>query len=288
MSTSTTAPPTAGLRRPGSAPVAIGNEVVKGLRHGWAERTQIVIELPMFVSFMLMLSFIVGQGEQVVATGRMNWTLDTAATSWLFLGISFYILVYLQIQKLFWRLLAEIQTGTLEQTYLSPLPSWLHTVVGRAVAATLEAAIVVGVLYAATRLVVRLDLIWRLDALVPLALALVGSTGFALVIGGLTLRWKRIEMFNDLVLLLVMFFSGVIIAVDRLPAISDYVSPYLFLTHVTDAIRRIMLDGQGLRLWGTGGYLWMVATALGWLVAGYAIFRVCEYAAKRSGSLNRY
>jgi ABC-type multidrug transport system permease subunit len=288
MSTTTTTPAVGQRLRPSSASVAIGNEVFKGLRHGWAERTQIVIELPLFVSFMLMLSFIVGQGEQVVTTGRMNWTLDTAATSWLFLGISVYILVYLQIQKLFWRLLAEIQTGTLEQTYLGPLPSWVHTVLGRAVAATVEAAIVVGVLYAVTSLVVRLDLSWRLDALVPLAFALAGSTGFALVIAGLTLRWKRIEMFNDLVLLLVMFFSGVIIAVNQLPSIADYISPYLFLTHTTEGIRRIMLEDQSLSLWGTGGYIWMVTTALGWLLTGFAIFRACEYAAKRSGSLNRY
>lgn len=276
------------VQRPGSASIAIGNEVVKGLRHGWAERTQIIIELPLFVSFMLMLSFIVGQGEQVVETGRMSWTLDSAATSFLFLGISLYTLVYLQIQKLFWRLLAEIQTGTLEQTYLSPLPSWVHTVVGRAVAATVEAAIVVGVLYAATRLVVDLDLTWRLDALLPLVLGLVGSAGFALVIAGLTLRWKRIEMFNDLVLLLVMFFSGVIIAIDQLPSISDYISPYLYLTHVTEGIRQLMLHDQSLGLWGTGGYAWTVGTAVGWLVAGLAVFHGCEHAAKRSGSLSRY
>lgn len=286
--TTTTAPRTGPHARPGSASVAVGNEVVKGLRHGWAERTQILIELPLFVSFMLMLSFIVGQGEQVVATGRLSWTLDSAATSWLFLGISLYFLVYLQVQKLFWRLLAELQTGTLEQTYLSPLPSWVHTVVGRAVAAIVEAAIVVGAVYLAISLAVRLDLTWRLDALIPLAFALIGTTGLALAIAGLTLRWKRIEMLNDLILLMVMFFSGVIIAVDQLPSIADYLSPYLYLTHATDAVRQLMLDNQSLGLWGSGGYLWLAGTAGGWLLAGFAIFRASEHAAKRSGSLNRY
>jgi ABC-type polysaccharide/polyol phosphate export permease len=275
-------------RRVGKASIAVGNEVVKGLRHGWAERTQIVIELPLFVSFMLMVSFIVGHGDQVVATGRMSWNLDRETTSWLFLGVSLYTFLYLLIQKLFWRLLAEIQTGTLEQTYLSPLPSWVHTVAGRAVAATAEAAIVVGVMYAVARLVVRLDLTWRFDVLIPLALGLVGSTGFALIIGGLTLRWKRIEMFNDLVLLIFMFFSGVIIAVDRLPSFAASISPYLYLTHVTEGVRQLMLYDQSLGLAGIGGYGWTVATSVGWFLAGFAIFQLCEQAAKRSGSLSRY
>lgn len=288
MSSVSSVSPAGASRRRGRVSIAVGNEVVKGLRHGWAERTQILIELPLFVSFMLMVSFIVGQGQRVIGTGRMSWSLDSATTSWLFLGISLYTFLYLVIQKLFWRLLAEIQTGTLEQTYLSPLPSWVHTVAGRAVAATVEAAIVVGVMYAATRLVVRLDLAWRPDVLIPLAFALVGSTGFALIIGGLTLRWKRIEMFNDLILLLFMFFSGVIIASDRLPPFAAYITPYLYLTHVTEGVRKIMLRDQGLPMWSTGGYVWIAATSLAWFVAGFIVFRTCERAAKRSRSLNRY
>lgn len=287
MTTTNTTRP-AMIRRRGSMPLAIGNEVVKGLRHGWAERTQILIELPLFVSFMILISFIVGQGKSIVTTGQMNWSLDTTRTSWLFVGLAIYVLVYLQVQKMFWRLLAEIQTGTLEQTYLSRLPSWVHTLVGRSVAATIEAAIVVVAMYVVTNLAVRLRLTWRPDALIPIAFVLIGSVGFSLAIAGLTLRWKRIEMFNDMVLLFVMFFSGAIISVDQLPQVGQHISPFLFITHVNAALRRIMLDNRSLGLWGTSGYLQLAAAAIGTLVVGVAIFRACEHAARHSGSLNRY
>jgi len=36
-------------------------------------------------------------------------------------------------------MLTEIQTGTIEQTYLSSLPSWVHIIVGRAISAVVEA-----------------------------------------------------------------------------------------------------------------------------------------------------
>jgi ABC-2 type transport system permease protein len=277
---------TAGAR-PGHPLVAIGNEVVKGLRHGWAERTQILIELPLFVSLMVMLGFTVGKGEDIVA-GRMRWTMDSERASWMFLGLAVYILVQLQIQKMFWRMLAEIQTGTIEQTYLSPLPSWVHTIVGRAISAIIEAGLVVTVMYVVTSLVVDLRLTWRPDALLPMALLLAGAAGFALIIAGLTLILKRIEMFNDLVLLFIMFGSGVIITADRLPRFLHDVSPFLFLTHPLAGIRTIMLDDGAPGLWGQDGYVWQTAVTVGWVVVGAAVFRICEKAAKNRGSLGRY
>lgn len=274
-------------KRPGSMPVAVANEVFKGLRHGWAERTQILIELPLFVSLMVLLGFTVGQAE-AAADGEMQWAMDPARASWLFLGMAAYMFVHLQIQKMFWRMIAEIQTGTIEQTYLSPLPSWVHTIVGRAVSAIIEAFLVVTAMYVVTRLIVDLNLVWRLDVLIPLAFMLVGSVGFALTIAGLTLVWKRIEMFNDLALLFVMFISGVVIARDQLPSFLQDVSPFLFLTHPVEAIRTIMLDNESIGLWGSGGYGWLAGVAAGWLLLGIAVFRVCENSAKRSGGLGRY
>jgi len=278
----------AGQRQlPGNPLIAISNEIVKGLRHGWAERAQILIEVPMFTSFMLMLAFIVGQSGNILS-GRMSWAMDPAKASWLFLGFGVYMFVYLQIQKLFWRMLAEIQTGTMEQTYLSSLPSWVHIIVGRAISATIEAGVVVSIMYVVTNLVFKLDLTWRPDALIPMFFVLVGGAGFSLIIAGCTLVWKRVEMFNDLLLLFLMLASGAVIATDKLPSVLRLISPFVFLTQPVAGIRRIMLDNQSLTLWGTGGYVWMTTTTLGWIAAGVTIFRICENSAKRSGALGRY
>lgn len=288
---------TATLERPAAASegplglrgtsIAVGNEVVKGLRHGWSERTQILIELPLFVTFVLLISFIAGQGDQVVK-GRLDWSFDSSRTSWLFLGLGTYIFLYLQVQKMFWRLLAEIQTGTLEQTYLSPLPSWVHVLLGRVVATTAETALVVGVVYGVTTLAADLEFHWRLDALVPLVSLLVGGAGFSLVLAGLTLMWKRIEMLNDMSLLFAMFFAGAVVELDQLPPIADYISPALFLTHVNESLRIIMYQGQSLGLWGAGGWVWLLATTVGWFLGGLIVFRACERVAKVRGSLVRY
>jgi hypothetical protein len=179
--TTTTTTATAQTTQPtwtaGRLLTAVGNEIVKGLRHGWSERLQILIELPLFVAFVLLLGFTVGKGTTIATTGRLDWSLDPRQAGWLLVGMATFTYTYLHVQKMFWRLLAEIQAGTLEQTYLSPLPSWVHVAGGRVLAAIAETTVVVAVMYAVTSLAVPLDLHWRADVLVPLALLVTGAAG---------------------------------------------------------------------------------------------------------------
>lgn len=267
---------------------AVGNEVVKGLRHGWGERLQIVIELPLFIIFLLLISYTAGKAATIAATGEVDWNLDAAQTTWLLLGFAAFAYTYLHVQKMFWRLLAEIQSGTLEQTYLSPLASWVHVVAGRIVAAIAETAFVVGVMVVVVSAFVRIDLHWKLQALLPLALIIVGAAGLAMIIAGLTLVWKRIPLLNDLVLMLVLFFSGAMYPVAEMPGWAEAVAQPLFLTHAMAGLRAVMLDGATPSVGGFGGLAWMLTTAVAWFAAGLLVFRVSEHIAKRQGSLSRY
>jgi ABC-type polysaccharide/polyol phosphate export permease len=266
---------------------AVGNETLKGLRHGWSERLQILIEMPLFITFVLLLGFTIGEGENIVAD-QLDWTLDTQRASWLMIGFIAFSYTYLHVQKMFWRLLAEIQTGTLEQTYLSPLPSWVHVVAGRIVSAIAETAIVVAIVYAITSLFVRIDLHWQPAALGPLLLLFVGAAGIALIIAGIALVWKRVMMLNDLTLLLLMFFSGALFPLGELPGWAQTIGEPIFMTHSVEALRIVMLDGGSMPWSGIGGWAWTLATPFGWFAAGLLVFRVCERVAQRSGSLSHF
>src|SRR5215218_6355744 len=97
---------------------ALTGEVRKGLLFVWRERAQVLIELPLWFGVFLLMNAIVGSGEQLAAGGRLDFTNATHATT-RFVGFAAFILFYLQSSKLYWRLLGEIQSGTLEQVYLS-------------------------------------------------------------------------------------------------------------------------------------------------------------------------
>lgn len=268
--------------------VAIGNEVGKGLRHAWAERVQIIIELPLFASFVLLIALLLGRGDEVAATGQLPWAFDPQRATWLFLGMAAFTFVYLQSVKTFWRLLGEIQTGTLEQNYLSPIPAWVNIAVGRVLAAVVETALVVAALYAVTSLAVDLQLTWRADALVPMVLLVVGGAGYALLIAGLTLAWKRVELLQELVLTVVMFISGTILPLAAMPHWVADVARLLFITHPVEALRTTLQLDQSIPVWGTGGWVWMTATTLAWLALGVLAFTIGSRYATRHGSLTRY
>lgn len=267
--------------------IAVGNETLKGLRHGWGERVQILIEMPLFIVFVLLLGFTIGEGE-AIAADQLDWSLDTARASWLMIGFVVFSYTYLHVQKMFWRLLAEIQTGTLEQTYLSPLPSWVHVVAGRIASAIAETAMVVGIVYGVTSLFVRIDLQWRLEALVPLLLLFTGAAGLALIIAGIALIWKRIMLLNDLSLMFLMFFSGALFPLAGLPGWVQAIGEPIFMTHAVEALRITMLDGANVPWSGIGGWAWTLTTAFGWFVAGLAVFRLCERIAQRQGTLSHF
>ncbi len=155
---------------------SLGNEVRKGLTFAWSERLQILIELPMFAVFVLLLGPVLGADHQITG-GHVRWSLSSGRTSALVLWAIPFMFYYMQIVKMFWRLLGEIQSGTLEQVYLSPLPSWLVVAAGRVGAALIESALVAGGTYGIVSAFVPLHYHWTAAALLPLALIVVTGTG---------------------------------------------------------------------------------------------------------------
>lgn len=271
-----------------AAVTGLANEVYKGLLAGWSERIQIVIELPLFIGFFLLFALLTGRGDEVAATGEIPWSFDTEQTSWLFVGFIAFVFFYLQSVKLFWRLLGEIQSGTLEQVHLSPLPSWLVAAAGRVVAAMVETAFVVSIMLAAMSLFVPLDIPWRAEALVPMLFLLVASVGYSLVLGGLTLVLKRVEMLADLMLVPVWVASGLFVPLAAMPGWLAAMGRLMPITHPLQSLRRALFEGGSFGVaWGDGGFVWVVVGAVAWFLIGIAVFGGGERIAKRQGSLAR-
>jgi ABC-2 type transport system permease protein len=267
---------------------ALGNEIRKGLLFAWSERLQIVMELPFFTVFILLLGPLLGAGHQIAA-GHMTWTLNgrtTAAVMVAWLPTMFF---YFQAVKLFWRLLGEIQSGTIEQVYLSPLPSWLVAAAGRLAAAVIETLVLVAVTYGAVSAFVTLRFHWTAAALVPVGFLMLTGIGYSLIIAGMTLLWKRIQLLQETVLMMVMAFAFTALPVLSVPGWFTGIGRVFPVTADVASLYGVMLGHRGVTgLWGTGGLVWVVVTAAAYLTAGLVIFRVLERAAKKRGTLGAY
>jgi ABC-2 type transport system permease protein len=267
---------------------SFGNETRKGLQVAWSEKLQILIELPFFALFILVLGPVLGQGHQVL-TGQVHWSLNSARTSDLVLWFIPFTYFYMQVVKLFWRLLGEIQSGTLEQVYLSPLPSWLVVAGGRVAAALTESLLVAAGIYGLVSAFVPLHFHWTAAALVPALLLVLTVIGFSLVIAGLTIRYKRVQMLNETAMTAVMIFSASALPLLHLPGWMTAAGRYFPATSAIASLYGVMLGHRGVSApWGAGGLVWVLVTAAAYLVAGLVIFRVLERAAKARGTLGAY
>ncbi len=264
------------------------NEVRKGLLYAWSERLQILIELPMFAVLILLLGPLLGQGQQI-ASGQVHWSLSSATTSVLVVWFVPFIFFYMQVVKLFWRLLGEIQTGTIEQVYLTPLPSWLVVAAGRVVAAAIETVFVAAATYGIVAALVTVHIGWTPAALLPAALIMVAGVGVSLIIAGATLVWKRIQLVNDTVLMLIMLASAAAVPLITVPGWWAGASRVFPLTAGVASLNDVLLRHEPpIQAWGMGGLVWLLATAAGYLLAGILAFHLGERAAKRRGTLARY
>jgi ABC-2 type transport system permease protein len=240
--------------------IALGNEIGKGLAFAWSEKLQILIEMPFFAIFILLLLA--------------------------FLPAAFF---YLQAVKLFWRLLGEIQSGTLEQVYLPPLPSWLVAAAGRAVAALIETLIVMAMTYGIVSAFVTLHCHWTAAALLPMALLTVTAIGYSLIIGGMTLAWRRIQMLQEGLMMLVMIFAIAALPVIAVPGWFARLGRLFPATATVASLYGAMIDHHGVtRMWGTGGLTWLLVTAAAYLLGGILAFRLGERTARTRGTLGAY
>ncbi|MGH3154993.1 MAG: hypothetical protein ACRDNF_00235 [Streptosporangiaceae bacterium] len=268
--------------------VSLGNEARKGLLMAWSERLQVLVELPFYALLILLLGPLLSAGHEI-AGGQVTWSLHSGRTSLLVLALVPAMVLYFQAVKLFWRLLGEIQSGTFEQVCLSPLPAWLIAAGGRVVAALIETLIVVSATYGIVSAFVPLHYTWSAAALLPAALLIVTGIGYSLIIGGLTLIWKRIQLLQEGLLLLVVIFAVSALPAFTVPGWFAGLGRVFPVTSAVASLYGVMIGHHPVTgLWGTGGLIWVLVTTVGYLTAGILAFRVGERIARVRGTLGRY
>ncbi len=257
---------------------AFFNEIYKSLLNAWAARKGMAAEMPLFILFYFAMNIYMGRGE---------FRQELLAPS--LIGLAAIMFFHQQMNRVFWGVLGEIQTGTLEQLYLSPLPAAV-LVLGRQVATILESIVIALLLYLAAAVIGGVTIPLQAEALVPLAAIIVGSAGFSLIVASLTLLFKRIELLAELLFGVALIVGGVFLPLDQMPNWMAVAGRLLFpTTQGIEVMREILLDGHSLgALQVDWGLEWLLVQPLALLAAGTLFFRSSERLAKRKGTLAQY
>jgi hypothetical protein len=121
------------------------------------------------------------------------------------------------------------------------------------------------------------------------AFLIVTAIGYSLIIAGLTLLWKRIQLLQETMLLLLMVFAISALPVLAVPGWFTGIGRVFPVTADVASLYGVMIGGRGVTgLWGTGGLVWVAVTAAAYLAIGILAFRVLERITRARGSLGAY
>jgi ABC-2 type transport system permease protein len=257
--------------------IAFLGEMRKGLLISWTYRANMVVTL-LTVGFVFVgIVFLMGGGQleptklQPMIVGFMVWFFAAGA-----------------ISDLAWGIRGETTAGTLEQMAMSPAPIGA-VLLGRAFANLLWSMVQVFIQGAALMLLLGIRLPMRWQALVVLGITLVGIYGFGFIVAGMTLVFKQIESFANLMQNMLIFMNGTLLPVAAMPAWLAAIAQTMPTTQGILVLRRVLLDGSSLaETWRDGSLVRLTLHSTLYFAVGWAVFAYCERLAKTRGSLGQY
>jgi len=221
-----------------------------------------------------------GGSVDEAAVRRFVLYLLVGTIAWRFLGIIFDNIS----EVIAW----ERWEGTIEYTFMSPVPRLTH-LLGMSAATLVRAAVFSVVTLAAIALFVPVDLsnANALSAVVLLAVGVVAFTGLGIASAAFPLMWpeKGLQM-SYIVQAVVLLVSGVYYPVDVLPGWLQALSSLSPATYVIRGMRAALMDGADLAaLWPEVWPALLIGVIS--IPVGLGLFVRVERYAKRTGRLKR-
>jgi ABC-2 type transport system permease protein len=228
------------------------------------------------IANMFILFAAVFVGGRAVAPAAISNTIEGIIVGYLLWALSMSA-----FSGLSWNVTRESQWGTLEQLFMSPFGF------GPVMFAKTVVNVLVSFLTSSLLLVFMMALTGRWLAIDPLTLLPLGllavapAVGIGFALGGLAIRFKRIE---NLFQIMQFVFIGLIAA-----PVADYpLLKWIPLAQGSQLLRTAMIDGIALWNLPTGELGVLVATGVGYLALGYGAFAYCQRWARREGVMGDY
>jgi ABC-2 type transport system permease protein len=197
-------------------------------------------------------------------------------------GYVLWTLVVFILQGIALELQVEAQTGTLEQVFLSPFGT-LRVLLVRAIAhLTLYLVLIVGVLLL-TMILTGRYLHFSPSLLLPLSAVLLGTYGLALIVGALTLLFKRVQQLSGLLQFALLFLLTLPVETWKGPL--QGLKLLLPMTVGSGILRDLMARNQSLDF---SGLALAFLNGLGYFVLGVLVFRWAERKVKHQAILSGY
>lgn len=257
--------------------LAMGNETYKRLLIIWDYKFDVLAQLIMIGVIFIGASYFMGGGQ-----------FDPGQLGALFVGYIVWFYARIVITHTSADLAGETQAGTLEQMYITPVPTEL-LILGRMLATLISTTLMVVLTGLGLVLLLHIQLPLRWDGLPVLLLTMVGLFGFTLMLSGAALVFKQVELLADFTQNALLFLTGALLPVSRFPVWLADVAKTLPITQGIVVLRSVLLNGLSLSaVWANGSLILLLVHSTVYLCAGWLIFKWCEHIARKQGTLSQY
>lgn len=182
----------------------------------------------------------------------------------------------------------EIQEGTVEQMFMSPMPVasiLLSRIFATFLLITAKASIALSILAFGFNIPVKLSL----AGLPIFIISIFGIAGLGLLIGATTLLTKRTESLGVLIANVILFFGGTILPIDKLPIWVQAIARTLPTTKGIIMLRNVVINNQPFAdIIRDGSLLGLIINSFGYFALGLLVFNWGVKRIKQSGSLGQY
>ena len=256
-------------------------EAVKGVLLIIGYRFNNVGYLLTFIFVFIGIGFFMGNGR--IQAGSMESPL---------LGYLVWFFGLKAIEHMAFMLAEEARGGTLEQMYMTPAPMGV-VMLGRSIGTLAVSAVQAAIIGVILVLVLRLEVIFDpqvvANAIPVFILTMLGLFGFGFIVAGLTIVFKQIGTLINMLQNLLLFLSGAILPVDRLPPAVGAFAKTLPSTQGIVVLRQVVFERLSLpEVWISGALPWLAVHSALYFVLGWIFYAYCESIAKRQGSLGQY
>lgn len=180
------------------------------------------------------------------------------------------------------------QTGILEQIYLCPSPFYLK-LISRFIAGmiywTFENMLILGTIMLFCSITIPLK--WA--ALFVFLCTLFGIIGFALIMAGMGLIFKKSQSFSYMMMNILLFLNGSILPLEKMPYWLQLISNTLPTTQGIYVIRNIIFHNYSLlQTIQDGSFVLLIFNSIIYFMAGWLIFSLCQKYAQNKGIIGHY
>ena len=260
-----------------AVPLALLNEVHKGLLIYWSYKFNTMTMLVRLSFFFIGVSLIMGRGH-----------LDAQALAPTLLGFMIWFYAAIGITNMSVNLTEEAQTGTLEQVYMTTVNTGVIAL-GRSLGALLVASSMLVLMTTALSLIFGITIPLRLEGLPVLALIAFGLFGLGFMIGGATLVFKQVHQLANFAENILLWLSGALLPVALFPEWLETFSKFLPATQGIIVLRKVVLEGSSLSTaWANGSLALLIVNSTAYFVIGWSVFKWSERISKGRGLMGQY